>query len=475
MHPSLRFIAALIGALTMSLSVIPVKLRAVSKAEPAVPASVDTITAADVKPLREAIKSLHDRFEDQGRILLKNSDDLSTLTKRVDDYLRPSTLKPIEDGLTVIVKKLSDLNAAMGKLADAHEKQAADTVAQFREVTAALARLQEDLAKSGQASQASAEAGIALLRKDLATSRKPASASVAPAEYSGLYLGATGTAIFILAVLIFMQGRTQRRALRSAQEQLAAVVVQTRDALLAEFQARSPTAAADSPVVVSALAGTDGLAEIRAKLQSVVEHLNPVVSTVHPDDHTTKKFADSPADELTTARNPVIPGAGIPSTACWPAVFLDPTSPLAAWRERIESHLSSKEHPALPVFSAFLALRMLCVRQPAPLLAEVGAAVVTLSQALYTYWESFPDFNDDDRTRASSDWIQAVKGLTSSVAPKLEIREIIVGTRFDSDSMQTVHEGSGNHLNVVAVYSWATLDRSGDRVKVLHRAHIATN
>jgi hypothetical protein len=129
----------------------------------------------------------------------------------------------------------------------------------------------------------------------------------------------------------------------------------------------------------------------------------------------------------------------------------------------------------LPVFSAFLALRTLCARQPAPLLAEVGAAVITLSQTLYLYWDSLPDLNEEERARASSDWIQAVKAITAAAAPKLEIREITPGVRFDSDSMQTVQEGPGNHLNVAAVFSWVTLDRSGERVKTLQRARIATN
>ena len=472
MQPTLRFTAALIGALAIFLSVSPARLGAATKPEPAGPAPAESITTADVKTLREAIKSLHDRFEDQGRILLKNSDDLSTLTKRVDDYLRPSTLKPVEDGVTANFKKLGDLNGAMARLADAQEKQAADTAAQFREVTAALARLQEELAKSGPASQAATEAGLAQLRKDLVTSRMPAAAAAAPAEDPVLHLGAIGAATFILGVFIFLQGRNQRQALRAAQEQLVAALAQTREALRAEIQTRAPSVAAVSPAA-GAPAGADGLAEIRAKLQSVLEHLKPAAPSVHADDHTTKKFPDTPADERTTARNPVNPGAG--PAAQWPAVFFDPASPLSAWRVRIESHLSSKEHPASAVPAALVALRSLCTRQPAPAPADVGAAVIALSQALYAYWDSLPDLTDDDRVRASSDWMHAVKAIMAPAAPRLEIREVQAGDRFDSDSMQTVQAGSGNHLSVAAVYSWAILDRSGERAKILHRARIATN
>lgn len=471
MNHSLRMPAAIHGAVAMSLILFAVGAVAAPKPEPAVPAPADAITAADVKKLQDTIKGLHDRFEDQGKILLKNSDDLGTLTKRVDDYLKPSTLDPVKAGLAAVVNKINDLQVAVGRLAEAQEKQTADTATQFRDLTAALARLQEQLAKSDQAE----EARIADLRKTIAASHASATSSSQPADNTASLLPLLGTivaATLVLAVIILLNGRTQRRAQRTAQEQQAAALTQARDLLLTEIQTRTPAA---SSVNAGAPAGADSLAEIRAKLQSVLEHLNPTIPAVHSDDHSTRNFSTTPSDERITVHHPVPTGVGIPSTACWPAVFFDPTSPLSPWRERIESHLASREHPSLPVFSAFLALRTLCARQPAPLPGEVGAAVITLSQALYTYWESLPDLNDDERARASSDWIQVVKALISTAAPKLEIREIIVGARFDSDSMQTVQEGPGNHLNVAAVFSWATLDRSGERVKILQRARIATN
>ncbi len=464
MSLSPRCPAAASVAVLLSL-ILCASVPAATKPDPAVPPPADAITAADVKSLQEAIKSLHARFEAQGKILEKNSDDLGTLTKRVEDYLKPSLLKPLEDGLGTVVKKLSDLNEAQGNLAAAQTKAAADAAAQYREVTAALSRLQEALAKSDQAGDAS----ITDLRKTIAATHATGLGAAMPVpEPTPLapFLGAMAAATFLLLVVIFLSGRAHR----AAHAQLATALAETREALRAELQAR-PAAAASG----AASGGADILAENVARLQSVIAQLNPDVPAVQSDDHTTKNFTAPPADERTTVHQAPAVGPGIASAACWPAAFFDADSPLTPWRVRIESHLASKEHPALPVFSAFLALRTLCVRTPAPLLAEVGAAVVALSQALYAYWESLPELSEDERARASSDWIQAVKALTADAAPKLEIREIIVGTRFDSDSMQTVHEGSGNHLTVVAVHSWATLDRSGERVKILQRARIATN
>jgi hypothetical protein len=469
----LRILTALAVAMTLALG--PVKAVAVTKPEPAAQstAPADAITATDVRKLQEAIKTLHDRFEGQGKILERNSDEISTLTKRVEDYLKPSTLKPVEDGLVTVVKKLGDLQVAMGNLADTQGKQASETSVQLREASAALARLQEQLAKSDQA----ADASIVQLRKDIAASRTSASGSASPPDPGSPLLpiaGIIAAAMLLLVMTIILAGRAQLRAQRAAIEKLMGALAQARAALLTEFQTRTPPATATAGDLRAA-GNTDNLAEIREKLQSVIEHLTTSVPPVHSDDHTTKTFPEPNPDDKTTARSAIPVGSAIPATACWTAAFFDPASPMAAWRARIESHLTSAEHPAMPVFSAFLALRMLCTRQPVPQLAEVGVAVLSLSQALYAYWESLPDIDDDVRARASSDWIQAVKTITISVAPKLEIREIPVGARFDSDSMQTVQDGPGNHLTVAAVFSWATLDRSGERVKVLQRARIATN
>lgn len=425
----------------------------------------DRLTSDEIKDLRESIKGLLVRFERQGTVLEELGKNVSTITARVDDDL-PVKLDPLKASIIAeTVRRSDDVKTALAKLAGDLEKNSQDTAGQYREIAATLARLQEEAAKSDRA----AGEAIADLRKTIALSHNAAATVLVPAENAPPLLpllAAILAATLVLAALMFFHGGAQRRAQRAALEQMAAALAQARDALLAEIQAHPPVAAGASASVPAAPG---------PKPQPVPVPGTATVLPVNSDDHTTKNFSTQPSDERATVHHPVPAGGGISSAACWPAVFLDPASPLSAWRERIESHLASNEHPALPVFSAFLALRLLCSRQPAPLLPETSAAVVALSQTLYSYWDSLPDLSDDDRARANSDWIQAIKALVSTPAPKLEIREIIVGARFDSDSMQTVQEGPGSHLNVAAVFSWATLDRSGERVKIVHRARIATN
>jgi hypothetical protein len=147
---------------------------------------------------------------------------------------------------------------------------------------------------------------------------------------------------------------------------------------------------------------------------------------------------------------------------------------MSRWREQIESHLTSPEHPSMPVLANWLNLRSVCFRKPGPPLADVADAVAALSRSLHDYWESLAGGDEDEFSRASSEWLAAVKSLVAPVAPMLEIREALAGGRFDSDTMQTVREGPGNHLNVAAVFSWIILERTGERARVLHRARIAT-
>ncbi len=472
---SLRSPAACFGAVATSLVAFFTPVLGAAPATPVASAApFEVIKPADLKNLQDAIKGLHDRFEDQGKILSTSGSDLGTLTKRVEDYLKPSTLDPLKSSIVTLVAKLGEAQAALGKLAEVQERQSTATTAQYRDVSAALARLQEQLAQADKADKA-AEAGLAQLRQTIAASRAPGLASALPADEAATsipLLGIVIAATLLLAAIVVMNARAQRLALGAARDQMTAALTQTRETLLAEIRAPVPLVVDPAVASVGPVAGAEELAEIRAAMQKLLEHLNPAVPSVNTDDHTTRKFPAVPSDEQVTARHPA--PEGLP-TASWPAAFSEADSPLSSWRERIESHLSSEEHPGLPVLSAMQALRALCARQPAPLFSEVADAVFTLSQTLYAYWDTFPELSEDDRTRASSDWMQAIKALVSTVAPMLEIREIVVGARFDSDSMQTVKEGSGNHLGVAAVFSWATLDRSGERVKIVHRARIATN
>jgi hypothetical protein len=168
----------------------------------------------------------------------------------------------------------------------------------------------------------------------------------------------------------------------------------------------------------------------------------------------------------------VSPEPSVASRLLWPAEFLDPKSPLSRWRFLLESHLADEDHPALPVLAALLGLRTVVSKRAAA--AEIGAAAYTLSQSLHAYWNSLTDLSADDRQQASSAWLASTRAQVAPAAPRVELREVMTGARVDPDLMIPVREGAGNHLNVAAVFSWAVMDRSGDRPKILHRAQIAT-
>lgn len=436
-------------------------VAAPTKPEPAAPPAAEPINAADIRKLQDTIKGLHERFEDQGRILNKIGDDLGKVTFQVDEFLKASKFEPLEKGLATVVKRIGDLNTPLGNLSEGQAKELAALAAQAKDNQAAIESLRHAVEKSA----ADAAAGAAQLRKDLAASLAKAGAPPAPVGNPPsllVLLAALAGAVVILGGIILATGASLRRAQREALAALTAALA-------------TPAITAPRPETsdAGATAATDSLAEIRAKLQSIAEVLAAAPPNMQPDDHTTKQLKPPP-DEQTTVR---LPGAngGISPTACWPAVFLDPVSPLAAWRQRIESHLSSAEHPALPILAAMLSLRVLCARQPAPPLAEVGAAVTVLSQALHDYWDSLPELTEDERVAAGSQWMKAIKALVSTAAPRLEIREVVPGARFDSDNMQTIRQGPGNHLTVTAVHSWIALDRSEERVKVLQRARVSVN
>jgi hypothetical protein len=163
----------------------------------------------------------------------------------------------------------------------------------------------------------------------------------------------------------------------------------------------------------------------------------------------------------------------IASRLLWPAEFLDPQSPLSRWRFLLESHFDDAEHPALPVLAGLLGLRAatdLSAVSP----AEIGTAAFRLSEALHAYWQSLSDLSAEDRQQASTAWISHVRQLIAPAAPRLELREVMPGARVDPDLMHAAQERSGNHLNVAEVHSWAVVDRTGDRPKVIHRAQIAS-
>jgi hypothetical protein len=164
----------------------------------------------------------------------------------------------------------------------------------------------------------------------------------------------------------------------------------------------------------------------------------------------------------------------VASRLLWPADFLDPESPLSRWRFLLEGHLANDEHPALPVLTHLLAVRAL-LKSPTPATpAEIAAALFRLSESLHAYWHSLTDLSSEDRQQASAAWLQGMRAMMATATPQLDVREIRPGTRVDPDLMHPVIEGPGNHLNVADVFSWAVIDRAGDRFRVLYRAQIAS-
>lgn len=186
-------------------------------------------------------------------------------------------------------------------------------------------------------------------------------------------------------------------------------------------------------------------------------------------------------DESTTAgEKPTVSVGGLaePSVASrllWPAEFLDPDSPLSRWRFLLESHFDTS-YPALPVLGSLLGLRAIIAR-PGAIPGEIAMAAFRLSESLYAYWQSLTELSADDCQQASAAWLEIIRSLIAPSAPRLELREVLPSARIDLDLMHPIREGSGNHLNVADVYSWAVLDRSGagERPKVLHRALVASS
>jgi hypothetical protein len=187
---------------------------------------------------------------------------------------------------------------------------------------------------------------------------------------------------------------------------------------------------------------------------------SPEPATEAPSETETRSIGDS--------SEPVVA-----SRLLWPPEFLDSASPLARWRYLAEQHLGDRDHSSLPVLASLLCLRTE-LECPDPLLPEVAAASFRLSEALLVYLHSLPDLSPEDRQQANTAWLQGVRQMIGPAAPRLELREIMSGARVDTDLMHATSEGSGNHLNVADVYSWAVIDRSADRPKVLHRARIGT-
>jgi molybdopterin converting factor small subunit len=107
----------------------PATLKAAPQATPTVAAAAPANPELD--KVREAIKGLHDRYDRQGEVLERITDELKALTKRIEDDLRPSTFNDIKSGVGSLVRRLSDLQEALSYQASLAEKHANTQTAYF--------------------------------------------------------------------------------------------------------------------------------------------------------------------------------------------------------------------------------------------------------------------------------------------------------------------------------------------------------
>jgi hypothetical protein len=425
------------------------------------------LEADDVQKLRDSIDALLKRYERQGEVLTKIQDSLERFRVDAETNFRRLDLEPVQKNIVIeTVKRTDELKVAQGNLAKDFEANVKADEAKFAQLATALDRVSAQLAALEKL-----PADLGQLRTTLSNASSRPATAVVPAEPAAptTTLLALGVCTVLLIATVLYSASAQRRALAAAT---ATAVGQARDQLTASLQQVSQSSASERD---RTLTGREqSVADTLAQLQKLAARFE--LLDRRSDDVATKRAvvpATVPSDEKTTVPRPAPSEPSIPSEILWAPPFLNPASPLARWRALLEAHLASPDHPALPVLSALLRLRVL-LSSPSPAQPDVVEAVAALSQAAHAYWQSLSDLNEDDRQRASADWIGGIKQLISPVAPKLDLREIVPGARIDPDTMQTVREGPGNHLNVAAVFSWAILDRSGDRPKVLHRARIAT-
>ncbi len=467
-------LTALLFLPLLSLAADP-KAAIVAPPPPVPPAA----TREDLQKVADSIAPLQGRFDRQEISLTQIAKDLGTLAKRVEDDLKPDIAANTNTGVVALLKRIRDLQEAVGTEAQKREVEETD---RHREALARLNQLGEQLAQD----QRTTADLVDKLRADVAKARAPAVTAPALATerspdvliFATMLISAAG-----LGALLLWQARAQRIAADAARVEIINNLVQVRDALLPQ---RGPGSPGTQPAAEQRLAG------LQQELQRLLAHLSPQPQTsVLSDDHTTRQIPPHLVEpHASTSSSALAPGstsasaspaetalgsASIPPAAVGlPPEFASLDFPLKAWRAQLMSDLVAGSATLRAVVVAWHELQQVCAPPKPESLERIAGAVASLSERLYAYWDLKPELGEDDRARASSDWIKAVKTLTTAAAPKLDIREVIPGSRYDSDSMQTVQEGPGNHLNVAGVYSWVTLDRSGERVKVVNRARIAT-
>lgn len=466
-------IAIFIPALALSVAVTEAQA---GSNDAAAKEAAAALTKGPIHDLSDSIAKLNARLAGLER-------EIARANRNMDG----SDLPGLTKGQAEVKGELTLLN---GK-ADSWEKGLKETAARAGEASmmtnAAWTDVKHQLEKT-QERLAGAEVALAALPgqwdrqseafagTEAANSASAAAKLEASADRRARELTAAGwTAAAALVLLICAAGWADWRGRRQLQTELLLAVARVGSGM---------RRAAEAPAGCASLG--PGWSEIEARLLSLIERWDkPAPSwTATAASVGGPAFRDGggkPASEAAAAVSPseeptaAVGAAPEPSIAyrlLWPAEFLDPESPLSRWRAMLESHFANEDHPALPVVAAMLGLRTVLSKRAAA--AEIGAAVFTLSQSLHAYWNSLTDLSADDRQQASSAWLASTRAQVAPAAPRVDLREVMMGARVDPDLMIPVKEGAGNHLNVAAVFSWAVMDRGGDRPKILHRAQIAT-
>jgi hypothetical protein len=452
----MRLSGLTLAVLTFSCAVLAGSAVAVAATNPESPApkvslpSVrpeNTLSSADIEQLRQTIKGLHQRFEDQAKILENIDSRLETLDAHLEQGLRPADLDSLRQGMGTLVARVGETRTAVTQLAEALDKTSSDNGGKLVAASAQAARLQEQIASLAN--------DLARWQRDL-TARAPAVAAPVGVDL-GTMIAVVAVATLLIGGLVLYFGMKPRGAPQTeavfAVASLGKQIGQLREHLATQTARSAPP-------------GEPLLNETVKRLQSLIERLEAAATVPEPA-AVARPVKSVPLSPIATAETAAAPAA------LWPEPFRDPASPLARWRTALESDLSSDAHSSLPVVAALLALRVV-VGRPAPGAADVGNAVAALSEVLHHYWQSLPDLTEDELVQASGDWIDTIRTMIAVAASRLSIEQVVPGFRIDPDTMQTVRQGSGNHLTVAAVYSWVIRDLSGERPKVLHRARVAT-
>jgi len=417
--------------------------------------------------LADAIKN---KSEDQTRTLEQIRGALSQIRSGVDniDARVPVDGFPIK--LPEITNRLENVDALVQRLdADLKKNNAAIAAATSVSVDK-LTRIADSLALI-ERQVAALDASLGQLRSSLSTGL--AHKGEAPVEENSPWVPILGSAALFaiaaaIAALIIL--RAQKARSEADRDSISVMIAQARDQLQ---ETVNDGLKASSSELGRTLTGRElDSGGILKQMQQLVEKVE-ILGILEKGEKPQAPRSAVPFDERPTIKGYVPPGPSVASAALWPAAFLDPAAPISRWREMLEGNIASAQGSALPVLATWLAVRA-AVERPDISIPLIGDSVAAFSASCYAYWESAQGFGEDDRQKANTDWAQALRTYLGPLVPKIEVREILPGVRFDSALMQTVKEGPGNHLNVAEVHSWAVLDRSSDRPKVLNRARITT-